>query len=75
MVDIVGIGLYGCVVRLYILVTNFLYLQMSELLAPMLNSRANLTLCYFDIKCNRCGELMPNILDCHVSGIPFQIIC
>ena len=62
-----------CVVHLYILVTDFLHLQIGEHLTPMSNSKADLLLCYFDI--NRFGELVPNILDCHVSGIPFQLMC
>lgn len=30
---------------------------------------------YFAVKCNRFGELVPSMLDCHVSGIPFQLMC
>jgi len=60
---------------LYILVTNFLYLQIDEHLTSVSNSKAELLLCYFGIKCNRFGEVVPSLLDCHVLCIPFQLMC
>lgn len=58
-----------CAVGLYIVVTD-LNLEIGEHLCWTAKLTYN-----FTVKCNRFGELVPNMLDCHVSDIPFQLMC